>query len=148
MFIPFRSYVASVIFSSLLVTFLQKFAVKEDFLSLWNNKIISYILSKYLINVKYVIQYVYKYYNEWTQIKTYSNTWQHFVVCSSTEYNASLQVKVQYYYIKKDLRCNTVIQKYFWLITVTQSEDINKEDPCILIMFTKRLVSANTSVQF
>ena len=42
----------------------------------------------------------------------------------------------------------TVIQKYFWQITVARSKDINKEDTWILNLFRKRLVSANTSVQF
>ena len=58
-----------------------------------------------------------------------------------TEYNASLQVNVQ----KGRFKNVTVIQNFLYK-TVARSEDINTDDTCLLHLFTKLIVSANTSV--
>ena len=38
--------------------------------------------------------------------------------------------------------------QYFWQMTITRSEDINKDDTSISNLFKQLLDSANTSVQF
>ena len=42
----------------------------------------------------------------------------------------------------------TSFPKYFWQMTMAQSDDINKDDRSILNLFKKLLVSANTSVEW
>ena len=42
----------------------------------------------------------------------------------------------------------TVIPNYFWQMTTTRSREIIKDDTCLLNLFTKLLVSLNTSIQF